>query len=149
MNCEDFRSMITGSVDGELSPDQQQRLGGHLASCPACRQELAEVRALKEKLSMIRFTEPSDAELQRYWSGIYNRLERGVGWVLLSVGTIVLLCYGGFKLVEQIVRDPQVAWWAKGGVLAFVFGLAILFVSLLRERLAVRKLDKYSREVDR
>ncbi len=141
--------MISAYVDGELTPDQRERLESHLSACDACKRELAEVRALKKELDMIKFTEPTDEQLERYWSGVYNRLERGAGWVLFSIGAIVLLCYGGFKLVEEVVRDPAVAWWVKGGVLALVFGLAILFVSLLRERLAVRKVDRYSREVKR
>jgi hypothetical protein len=141
--------MISAYVDGELTPEQRERLESHLSACDACKRELAEVRALKKELDMIKFTEPTDEQLERYWSGVYNRLERGAGWVLFSIGAIVLLCYGGFKLVEQVVRDPAIAWWVKGGVLALVFGLAILFVSLLRERLAVRKVDKYSKEVER
>lgn len=141
--------MISAYVDGELTPDQRERLESHLSACDACKRELAEVRALKKELDMIKFTEPTDEQLERYWSGVYNRLERGAGWVLFSIGAIVLLCYGGFKLVEEVVRDPAIAWWVKGGVLALVFGLAILFVSLLRERLAVRKVDRYSREVKR
>jgi anti-sigma factor RsiW len=141
--------MITAWVDGELPPERQELLDGHLAGCDGCRRELAEVRALKEELSMIRFSEPTDAELARYWKSVYNRLERGLAWILLSIGTIVLLCYGGFRLVEHLIRDPRIAWWVKGGVLAVVFGLAILAVSLLRERLAVGKVDKYSKEVDR
>lgn len=149
MSCEEYQSMITAYVDGELPPQKRERLERHLAACPSCKQELTEVAALKEELAMLKFTEPTDAELRRYWRSIYNRLERGAGWILFSVGAIVLLCYGGFKLVEQLVRDPTVAWVVKGGVLALIFGAVILFVSLLRERLAVRKADKYSREVER
>jgi len=149
MNCEEFKARISAYVDDELEPDQRKRLEEHLANCPSCRQELAEEKALKEELDMIRFKEPTDAELGRYWSSVYNRLERGVGWILFSLGAIVLLCYGGFKLVEAVIRDPTLQWWVKGGVLALVFGTVVLFVSLLRERLAVRKVDKYSREIER
>ena len=149
MSCDEFESMISAYVDGELPEDWRRELEEHLAGCESCQAELAEEKALKEELDMIKFTEPTDAELQRYWSGVYNRLERGIGWVLLSVGAIVLLCFGGFKLVEQVIRDPQLAWWVKGGVLAAIFGTVILFVSLLRERLAVRHVDKYSKEIER
>ena len=149
MNCEEFKTMISAHVDDELPPDQLERLEEHLAGCPSCRQELAEEKALKKELDMIRFNEPTDAELSRYWSSIYNRLERGVGWILFSLGAIVLLCYGGFKLVEAVIRDPTIQWWVKGGVLALVFGTVVLFVSLLRERLAVRRVDKYSKEIER
>ena len=110
MSCDEFRSMISAYVDGELTPDQRERLESHLSACDACKRELAEVRALKKELDMIKFTEPTDEQLERYWSGVYNRLERGAGWVLFTIGAIVLLCYGGFKLVEEVVRDPAVAW---------------------------------------
>jgi hypothetical protein len=62
---------------------------------------------------------------------------------------MVLLGYGGFKLVEETIKNPEVGTLLKVGVLAAVFGTVILFVSLLRERLAVRKVDKYSKEIER
>jgi len=149
MSCEEYLSKITAYADGELPADQRDELEAHLRSCESCRRELAETTALKEELAMIKFSEPTDAEFERYWSHVYNRLERGIGWILFSLGAIVLLCYGGFRLVEQVITDPTIAWVVKVGVLALVFGTVILFVSLLRERLAVRKADRYSREVER
>jgi predicted anti-sigma-YlaC factor YlaD len=149
MSCEQFGPIMTAYLDGELPPAERERLERHLAACEGCARKLAELAALKEDLAMIRFKEPSDPELERYWSSIYNRLERGAGWILLSVGAIILLCYGAFRLVEGIIKDPKVAIVLKVGVVALVFGVVILFVSLLRERLAVRKVDKYSREVER
>jgi predicted anti-sigma-YlaC factor YlaD len=149
MNCDEFRPLITGYLDDELSPKDRNRLEEHISACEACAQVLAELTELKEELSMLSFEEPSDAELERYWRSIYNRLERGVGWVLFSVGAILLLCYGAFKLIEEVVKDPSVAAVIKVGVVALLFGTAILFVSLLRERLAVRRVDKYSKEVRR
>ncbi|MHC4592168.1 MAG: hypothetical protein ACYS8L_05675, partial [Planctomycetota bacterium] len=117
--------------------------------CRKCASELGELKGLKEELAMLRFEEPSDAELERYWRSVYNRIERGIGWVLLSIGAIIVLCYGAFKLIEEVIKDPNVALLMKVGVVALVFGVVVLFVSLLRERLAVRKVDKYSREVKR
>ncbi|KPK65076.1 MAG: hypothetical protein AMK73_03995 [Planctomycetes bacterium SM23_32] len=149
MSCDDFRPLITGYLDGELSAEQRARFEEHVRACEQCGQELAELRKLKEELTMMKFEEPSDAELERYWQSVYNRLERGIGWVLFSVGAIIVLCYGGFKLVEEVVRDPGVTVLLKVGVVALVFGTVILFVSLLRERLAVSKVDKYAREVKR
>ena len=149
MSCQDHRQLLTGHIDGELSPQQDRRLKSHLDGCEACRRELEELAQIKEQLTMIKFEEPSDAELERYWSGIYNRLERGAGWILFSLGTIIVLCYGGFKLVEEIVRDPGISLLLKIGVVALIFGSVVLFVSLFRERLTLKKTDKYSREVER
>ena len=97
----------------------------------------------------MKFKEPSDAELERYWSSIYNRLERGLGWILFSVGAIILLCYGAFRLLESVIVNQSVALGLKIGIVAISFGIVILFVSLLRERLVVRKADKYSKEIKR
>ncbi len=149
MSCDEFEPMLSAYVDGELAADDRRRIEEHLAGCEACRQSLAELNAVQEDLAMIKFREPSDAELERYWQSVYNRLERGIGWVLLSLGVMVLLCYGAFMLVERMIRDPKVALALKVGVVALIVGAVVLFVSLLRERLAVRKTDKYSREVDR
>ncbi|MDY7010104.1 MAG: zf-HC2 domain-containing protein [Planctomycetota bacterium] len=149
MNCEDLKPLMMALLDGELPPEQREKLESHLATCESCRQELAEFIAMKEKLAMVKFREPSDDELDRYWKSIYNRVERGMGWVLFSLGAIILLCYGSFKLIEEIIRDPKIALILKIGVVALIFGVVILFVSLLRERLAVRKADMYSKEIKR
>ncbi len=60
-----------------------------------------------------------------------------------------MLCYGGFKLIEQVIKNPSIALLFKIGLVALVFGVVILFVSILRERLAVGKVDKYSKEIER
>lgn len=149
MSCDEFKAMLTGYLDGELTPEQRADLEGHLGTCRACEAELAELTKLKEELSMMRFKEPEDVELARYWRSVYNRLERGLGWVLFSVGAIIVLCYGAFKLIEEVIKDPSVAVLLKVGVVALIFGTVVLFVSLLRERLVVGKVDKYSKEVER
>ena len=149
MSCNEFNRMAGAYLDGELPEEDRRRFEEHLASCDACRTELAELKRLTEDLNMMRFKEPGDEELQRYWAGVYNRLERGIGWILLSAGAILTLCYGAFKIIEEMIRDPAVSVILKVGVCALIAGLVVLFVSLLRERLVVRKVDRYSREVER
>ncbi|MFH1265309.1 MAG: zf-HC2 domain-containing protein, partial [Planctomycetota bacterium] len=100
MSCENYREWITGYVDDELPAPQREQLEDHLRACEACQRELKESLALKEHLTMIKFKEPSDAELNRYWGRIYNRLERGVGWILFSLGAIVMICWGAFEAIE-------------------------------------------------
>ena len=94
-------------------------------------------------------TEPTDAKRNGYWRSVYNRLERGVGWICFSVGAILLLCYGAFKLIEEMIRSPSVAVVVKVGVVGLILGVVILVVSVVRERLVLRKKDKYSEEVER
>ncbi len=149
MSCEEYATLITAYVDDELSPEKRGKLDAHLAGCSDCQDELAAQRAVKEQLAMIQFTEPSDVELRRYWANVYNRLERGIGWCLLSAGVIVLLCYGAMRLIEDFIANPKVALALKIGVTAVIVGAVVLFVSLLRERLRVLKGDRYSKEIKR
>ena len=149
MSCQDYRQLMTGYIDGELSDAQRRELESHLRACEACTRELEEFVAIKENLTMIKFKEPSDAELERYWGRVYNRLERGVAWILFSLGAIVVLCWGAFKMIEEIIQDPNISLVLKIGVVSLVVGVVVLFVSMVRERLTVRKTDKYSREVER
>ncbi len=41
MNCETFASLLSRLWDGELSPDEEEALRLHAASCPRCAQLLA------------------------------------------------------------------------------------------------------------
>ena len=89
MSCHEYQDLISGYLDDELPQDQRQRLENHLQTCNSCAETLRQLTTMKEELAMLKFKEPSDAELQRYWSGVYNRLERGIGWILFSLGSIV------------------------------------------------------------
>jgi predicted anti-sigma-YlaC factor YlaD len=148
-NCDDVKPLLMGYLDGELDSATKQLVEEHVAACPRCARELEDFGKLQEVMSTMKFKEPIDAELDRYWRNVYNRLERGIGWILFSIGAIIMLCYGGFKLVEEVVRSPSLSIFLKIGVVALVFGVVILFVSIARERLQVCAKDKYSREVER
>ncbi|HUV41089.1 MAG TPA: hypothetical protein VMW23_04805, partial [Sedimentisphaerales bacterium] len=54
-----------------------------------------------------------------------------------------LVVYGGFKAIEEIIRDPTVELTLKVILLVFLAAIAILFVSILRERLYFWKTDRY------
>ena len=144
-----YKQLLMALLDGELAPAERAELETHLADCRECRAELDGFRRLKEVTDMVRFEEPDDAVWASYWHGIYNRLERGLGWILLSLGAIVLLAYGTFRLVEGLFADPTVALLVKVGVGAGLLGIVVLVVSLVRERLFGLRSDRYSREVRR
>ena len=149
MSCEDMRPLITGSIDGELSPEQCATLEGHLAECDRCRREMEQMSRLAEELVNMAFREPSDDELERYWRCVYNRLERRLGWILFTVGALAVLCCCGYRLIERVTRDPGAGLVLQIGVIALVVGAVLLFVSVLRERLAVCRSDQYSKRVKR
>ena len=50
---------------------------------------------------------PSKDVWRFYWASVYNRLERRIGWILLSIGAMIILFFGGYKMVEGIIQDPS------------------------------------------
>ncbi len=143
MTCDDHKDLMMGYLDNELSDEQRQRFEEHLAGCGECAGELEEFKKLKAITDEVTLVEPEDRMWQEYWGSIYNRIERGVGWIILSIAAILLVIYGGFKIIEELIKDPTVGMILKIGLLALIAGLAILFVSVLRETLYFWKKDRY------
>ncbi|MHC4173843.1 MAG: anti-sigma factor family protein [Planctomycetota bacterium] len=143
MTCDDHKDLLMGYLDNELSDEQRQRFEEHLAGCGECAGELEEFKKLKAITDEVTLVEPEDRMWQEYWGSIYNRIERGVGWIVFSIAGILLVIYGGFKIIEELIKDPDVETIFKIGLLALIVGLAILFVSVLRERIYFWKKDRY------
>jgi len=146
---EKYKILMMKYLDEEITRDEKLEFEEHLRTCSECREEVKDFRKLKEVMKDMRYKRPSDEIWKRYWSSVYNRIERGLGWIFTSIGAIILLIYGGFKGVEGLIKDPGVALIAKVGILAGIAGLAVLFVSVLRERIFISKTDKYSKEVEK
>lgn len=143
MTCHDYKDLMMGYLDNELSNEQRRQFEEHLTGCPECKAELKEFRKLKAITDEVTLVEPEDKIWQDYWSGIYNRIERSVGWIVFSISAILLAIYGGFKLIEDIITDSSVGILLKAGLLVLIAGLAILLVSVSRERLHFWQKDRY------
>lgn len=143
MTCHDYKDLMMGYLDNELSDEARRRFEEHVAGCPECAGELEEFKRLKTITDEVTLVEPEERLWQDYWNGIYNRIERGVGWIIFSIATIVLTIYGGFRAIEAVIKNPNVECLFKVGLLALLVGLAILFVSVLRERIYFWKKDRY------
>lgn len=143
MNCERFHLLITGYLDGELTPEEQTELLEHLEHCTACEDELREHRRLKEITGRMRFKEPEDRVWELYWASVYNRMERGAAWILLSLGAILLLSYATYALLEEAFFDQGLSLVVRIGIVFLVVGFYALMASIIRERLAIRRTDRY------
>lgn len=143
-----FRLLLTAALDGELSLEDEREFKSFLSAAPGCQREWDEYKRLKEVTMQIKFTHPPAEVWDRYWLNVYNRIERGLGWILTSIGSMIVLFYGAYKAVESILADPQLEWFVKVGILAVLGGLVVLLVSVAREKLLIRKADKY-KEIQR
>jgi predicted anti-sigma-YlaC factor YlaD len=148
MKCQDAFILISGKLDGELTADQEKELNKHLESCPVCRKEYEELLKLKEVTADMRFTDLPDRYWAGYWNDIYNRLERGLGWIFLSIGIIIVMAFAAWELIDKFMLDTSLPLILRFGVGIGLIGIIILLVSIARERLFARKHERYE-EVER
>jgi predicted anti-sigma-YlaC factor YlaD len=143
MDHQKIKELISSYYDGELDEEQKKLVERHLEECSECRREFEEMGKFEEVMSQVVLKKPPKEAWQMYWTSVYNRLERGIGWILFSIGAIILLFFGSYKLVEGIIQDASVPLILKIGILSVLGGLVVLLVSLLREQLFVRKRERY------
>jgi predicted anti-sigma-YlaC factor YlaD len=143
MDHEKIKELISSYHDGELDPQNKRLVDDHIRECQECRQEFEEMGKFEEVMGKMKLKQPSKEVWNVYWSSVYNRLERRIGWIFLSIGAIILLFFGGYKMVEGIIQDPTTPLLLKIGILVFMAGIIVMLVSLAREQLFVRKRERY------
>jgi predicted anti-sigma-YlaC factor YlaD len=147
LNCDQIKMLLSGLVDNELMPEQKQTLTEHLVTCEDCRQEYSKLLKLKEATDNMKYMDLPDRLWAGYWHGIYNRIERGIGWIFLSLGTIILLAFAAWEFLNDFFLDSHVPLVLKIGLGAVILGIIVLMISILRERLFSRAHDRYE-EID-
>lgn len=143
MEHDRIKKLISSYYDGELDAANKKMVEDHIRECGECHKDFEEMGIFEEVMGKMELKQAPREMWQVYWSSVYNRLERRVGWIFLSVGAMILLFFGGYKLVESIIQDPSISWLLKAGILAFLAGMVILLVSLAREQFFVRKRERY------
>ena len=144
-DSEAMRAMISGYLDGELDAADRVRVDAYAAAHPDFRRELDEMRGLMGAAVHLQPPPLREEEWDRFLDNVYSRLERRVGWMLTLTGASCLAVLAIYFIV--------VLPWAPTPVKVFVelvlAGLGVLFVSVLRQRLVMRKTDRYSRDIKR
>jgi predicted anti-sigma-YlaC factor YlaD len=143
MEHAEIKKLISAYHEGMLDAAQKKQVEEHIHTCSDCRSEFDEMFKLEEVMQRMAFKQPPKETWEVYWSLVYNRLERGIGWIFMSIGAMILLFFGGYKMVEGIIIDPEIPLLLKVGILAVLAGAVILLVSFGRERLFVNKRERY------
>jgi anti-sigma factor RsiW len=87
-DCTEYRVLMMGLMDNELTPEETADVNQHLIRCEACRREYDELSRSYSKLEAVSFSGPSDDELDRVWKSPFSRFTRNAG---LFIGFIILL----------------------------------------------------------
>jgi hypothetical protein len=136
-------------VDGVASPEDEQAFAAASSEYPEWETELRAYRSIKEVTDQMQYKEMPDSYWKGYWENLYRKLERGIGWILMSIGAIILIAFVFTVGFWEFFTDPQVPIILKGGIFIGGLGVIVMLVSVLRERLFARNHDRYEREVER
>jgi hypothetical protein len=131
--------LLSGYVDGELTQQERQRVEVHCADCSECASEMAELSALRERVGNSLQSEFGEDLWREKMDDTTVKASHGIGWLLI-IG--VALVVAGIGIVE-FVLDSSMSLTEKVLAGGFYLGLALLFISVLRQRLIERKTDKY------
>ncbi|MCL7970826.1 MAG: hypothetical protein M8866_01885 [marine benthic group bacterium] len=145
---ERSEELLMQALDGELGADERRELDGLLADNPELRVEWERLSRLKEVTGNMKLRNPPEDLWTGYWTSVYSRFERGIAWILVSIGAIVLLSWGAWEFVQDLMADGDLPAFVKWSILALIVGLVMLLVSVLRHRIFVSQSDPY-KEIER
>jgi protein-S-isoprenylcysteine O-methyltransferase Ste14 len=86
-----------------------------------------------------------DAAMDRFWLGVYSRLERGLAWTLVSASAAVLLGYGAYQFATEFMTDASVPTAVRFGAAGLLLGILLLLLGALRERIRALSTDPFRR----
>jgi hypothetical protein len=145
---ERFIILLEKYFENELTDSESQEFETLINSNAKLKQEFEEQNRIKEVLRKMKLKNPSREVWDGYWLGIYNRVERGIAWIAISIGAIIFFGYASIVAVNSFINDTQTPPIVKVGISILVFGTLVLIFSLLRENIFTSKHDKY-KEVQR
>jgi hypothetical protein len=138
-----IKQLMMASIDGESTPEEEAELKQMLIQDRELAEEYQQLKNLKIMTSQTRIKEPPSELWDSYSQTLFVKLERGIGWILFTIGALVLLFYGAWLALSDLLTDPGIAWWLKASIVALVSGCIVLLVSLIRERIYMNKHERY------
>jgi hypothetical protein len=145
---EKFIILMEKYFDNELTNEEQYEFQNFLATNKELEKEFEEQKRIREVLNKMKLKNPSREVWDSYWMGVYNRIERGIAWVVISIGALIFFGYASYEVVNAFIKDTQAPMLAKIGIAMLVFGGLVLIFSIIREKIFTSKRDKY-KEIQR
>ncbi|MDZ4730115.1 MAG: hypothetical protein SH820_09260 [Xanthomonadales bacterium] len=143
VEMERVRGLMMAALDNECSAAERQALQQALQQNPELQREWRELQRVKEVTTMMSVRKPPEEVWSSYWAQVYARNERKVAWILVSVGAVILLSWGLWQGVLQVLAELDMPDFIKLAIGALSVGTVILAVSVVREKLFVNKHDPY------
>jgi ferric-dicitrate binding protein FerR (iron transport regulator) len=114
-------------LDGEMPPEERERVDRALEASTELRRELAMFRALKDDFQGLAF-HPANYKTS-VWDQVNARVNRPIGWILALTGLGVWMTYGAY-----VFTHSAIAPWEKMATGAIAIGMLMLLTSVIWEQ---------------
>ncbi|MFQ5530955.1 MAG: anti-sigma factor family protein [Gemmatimonadota bacterium] len=135
--------LMMRALDDELTAEERAEFDVRLAEQPELRAEWQRLSRAREVTMGMKLRNPPEEVWDGYWTSVYSRMERGIGWLLVSVGAIIVGSWAVWQWITALVQDTETPGLVRYSLIALFVGLVILLVSVARHRLSVSKSDPY------
>jgi ferric-dicitrate binding protein FerR (iron transport regulator) len=142
-------ALMMAALDGEASAAEREELDALLARSAELAAEWGRFERLKEVTTGMKLNSPPEEVWDRYWTTTYRRAERGIAWLLVIAGGLVLAGYWIWHVVEALLADTGTPLFLRAAIAAVAIGALILVVSVVREKIFTARRDPYQKEVIR
>ncbi|MFW6088196.1 MAG: hypothetical protein ACODAB_00495 [Gemmatimonadota bacterium] len=131
------------ALDGELDGAERAAFEARLADDAELREEWRRLSRAREATMGMKLRHPPEEVWDAYWTSVYSRAERGLGWILVSLGVIVVGGWAAWSWVGALLADTSMPLVVRLGMIAMFTGVVILAVSVVRHRINVLRTDPY------
>ena len=135
--------LMMRALDDELTAEDRAEFDSWLAREPESREEWKRLSRAREVTMGMKLRNPPEEVWDGYWTSVYSRVERGVAWLLVSVGAIIVGGWAIWKWISALLQDTATPAPVRYSMIALFVGLLILLVSVARHRFNVSKSDPY------
>jgi anti-sigma factor RsiW len=135
---DELNLKLMAYLDGEMDAAERDAFEKEIAADPELGRMTREFGALIDRADALQLQEPPEEGWESYWEEVHDRMGRRFGWVFMALGGLALAGLGLWKYFS-CPHHPLANWGLGLGAL----GAAILFVTVLRERMRELKHDRY------
>lgn len=143
---DEAHTLMMAVLDGECTDVERRALEAHLAARPDLQAEWTRLQRVKEVTMTMGVARPPEEFWDQFRRSALHRAERGIAWGLIAVGAAILAMSALWAWIEAWL-SADIPWLIKLASGALAVGIALLVVSVLRERWMVSRRDPYSKEV--
>jgi len=137
--CEEYQILMMGYIDNELGPEDEKRFKAHAYQCEICAKELTQYQKLASLTNSLQLKEPADYEWERIYCSIFYKMENRFGWTMVILGVLIIFGW----LLYEILMGWEMQTSLRIGIVAAVVGFVVLLLSALRQRLRIKKYERY------